>query len=98
MDIAWPLLIQPDRPQICESIDVGVIRVRDTHVNMTLGKLFDCVLQHVACEMRENAHGNAHLRLSEAACFAACGASVQRSAAEGTWPGARVHLVRPCAL
>ena len=56
------------------------------------------LLQHVACEMREDAHGNAHLRLSEAACVAACGASVQRSAAEGTWPGARVHLVRPCAL
>ena len=29
------------------------------------------------------------MRRCEAACDAACGVSVQRSAAEGTWPGAR---------
>ena len=51
---------------------------------------------HVACGMRDDAQGYAQVR--EAECVAACGASVQRSAAEGTWPGARVHTMGPCAL
>ena len=49
------------------------------------------LFRHVACEMRYNAHGDAHRH--EAACDAACSVSVQRCAAEGAWPGARVHTV-----
>ena len=56
------------------------------------------LFQQVACEMRDDAHGYAHRR--EAACDAALSVSVQRCAAEGTWPGARVHTVcvhAPCS-
>ena len=51
----------------------------------------EVVFLHVSCEMRDGAHGYA--QVCEAECDAACGVSVQRSAAEGTWPGARVHTI-----
>ena len=43
------------------------------------------VFLHVSCEMRDGAYGYA--QVCEAECDAACGVSVQRSAAEGTRPG-----------
>ena len=47
----------------------------------------EVVFLHVSCEMRDGAHGYA--QVCEAECDAACGVSVQWSAVEGTWPGAR---------